>query len=97
MIQHVVIYWVDEPVDEKARKLIEGARLLAAIPEAEKFHIGPAVKSPRGVVDSSFAVAMSMCYRDEAAAQAYQVHPNHLKFAEEYFKPLVKRAVVYDF
>ena len=96
MIHHIVFYWVDEPVEETRAKLLEGTRLLAEIPEALNFHAGPPLASQRGVVDHSYCIGMTMQYADAAAAQAYQVHPNHIRFAEEYFKPLVKRAVVYD-
>ncbi len=98
MITHVVIFWVNEPIAENTEKLLEGCRkLLEDIPGVQNFRVGKPVPSPRGVVDGSYAVAISMDFVDQAAADAYQSHPQHVDFVENCFKPIVGRAVVYDF
>lgn len=97
MITHAVMFWIDNNNAEKQAKLLEGAAMLGEIPGALEFRHGAAIPSDREIVDDSFAVAISMTFTDQATADAYQNHPIHQKFIAEYFKPLVSRAVVYDF
>jgi hypothetical protein len=97
MITHVVIFWTDKNDPQARQKLLEGTRLLADIPGVLEYRQGPPVPSPRGVVDDSFTAAISMTFASTADADAYQTHPLHVKFVQEYVKPLVKRFVVFDF
>ncbi len=97
MITHVVIFWLDKPYGENRDLVLEAARKLGDIPGCENFRTGGPVPSIRGVVDDSFAVAISIDFADQAAADAYQVHPDHQKFINDAVKPYVKRFVVYDF
>jgi len=97
MITHVVLLWVPEGDDEKGEKILAGAAKLAEIPNVLEYRFGKAIPSTRPVVDSSFAVALSMTFPDQAAADAYQSHPLHQKFVNECVKPLTSRVVVYDF
>ncbi|MGF1678692.1 MAG: Dabb family protein [Candidatus Methylacidiphilales bacterium] len=97
MITHVVIFWVDKPHAEHAERLLEAARKLGDIPGVENFRVGPPTPSPRGAVDDSFGVAISMDFADQAVAQAYQEHPLHADFIEGGFKQYCRRFVVYDF
>ena len=97
MITHVVIFWVDKPHADNKTELLEAAAKLGDIPGCENFRSGGPVSSPRGAVDDSFAVAISMDFADEATAQFYQDHPIHQEFLATAFKDYCKRFVVYDF
>lgn len=98
MITHIVVFWTDKPNESGRAKLLAGAeQLLQAIPGVDNFRYGAPVPSPRAAVDDSFAMAISMDFADQAAADTYQSHPNHVRFIEEYVKPLSKRFLVYDF
>lgn len=98
MITHVVILWTDKGQDELAVKMARGAEeLLSGIPEARNLRIGQPVSSPRGTVDESYAVALSMDFENQAAADTYQTHPKHVEFVEKYVKPYAKRTLIYDF
>lgn len=98
MITHVVIFWTDKGQSELATQIEKGAQeLLSQIAEAQNLRIGQPVPSLRGNVDDSFAVALSMDFVDQAAANAYQTHPKHVEFVEKYVKPYAKRTLVYDF
>ena len=98
VITHVVVFWTDKPHGEAQARLLAGAQeLLPQIPGVQEFRSGVAVPSPRGAVDDSFSVAISMSFADQATADSYQSHPLHMRFVEEYFKPNSRRFVVYDF
>ena len=98
MITHVVVFWTDKPPGDAQDKIAAGAReFLAVIPGMMEFRSGIPVPSPRGVVDDSYAAAISMTFKDQAAADAYLAHPLHVRFVEECVKPHVRRLVVYDF
>ncbi|GHB99607.1 Dabb family protein [Cerasicoccus arenae] len=97
MITHVVVFWLDKPYGENRERLLAATKLLGKIAGADNFRAGVTVPSSRGVVDDSFAVAISMDFADQEAADSYQAHPEHQKFIQEAVKPLVKRFVVYDF
>jgi hypothetical protein len=53
--------------------------------------------SERPVVDQSYQVALNIVFKDKATQDAYQIHPDHVKFVEEVFKKVVTKVVVYDF
>lgn len=98
MLSHVVIFWTKPSVPDAAARLLEGAKKhLASIPGVLGFHVGRMVPSERPVVDQSYQVALLVQLPDKAAEQAYQVHPQHIQFIEEYCKPCLDRALVYDF
>lgn len=97
MITHVVVFWTDKPVAELQGKLVAQASKLGEIPGVLEYRFGPPVPSLRGVVDDSFSFAISMTFPDQAAADAYQVHPWHREFVEQVVRPHVRRFVVYDF
>jgi hypothetical protein len=95
---HVVIFWTDPANPAAADQVIAGAeKYLRSIPGLLHFHIGKMVGSHRPVVDQTYQVALNTVFPDKAAQDAYQIHPDHLKFVAEYVKPLVQRVVVYDF
>jgi hypothetical protein len=97
MITHVVLLWVPEGDKGKQDQLLTAAARLAEIPGVLEYRFGRPVPSSRPVVDSSFAVALSMTFPDQAAADSYQNHPLHQEFVQQYVKPLTSRLVVYDF
>ncbi|MEM6883860.1 MAG: Dabb family protein [Verrucomicrobiota bacterium] len=97
MITHVVIFWVDKPHAENKEELLKAASRLGDIPGCQNFRSGAPVPSPRGAVDDSFAVAISMDFADAETAQSYQDHPIHKEFLAGAFKDYCKRFVVYDF
>ena len=97
MITHVVIFWVDKPHAENKQKLLAAAAELGDIPGCLNFRTGGAISSPRGAVDDSFAVAISMDFKTPEDAQTYQSHEKHQAFLQGAFKEYCKRFVVYDF
>src|SRR5665213_579262 len=98
MFSHIVVFWTDPSQPNAADELIAGAnQYLKAIPGVLHFHAGKMSPSPRAVVDQSYQVALNLIFTSKAAEQSYQLHPRHIEFVEKVFKPVCKKAVIYDF
>jgi len=98
MFSHVVVFWTKNDRPSAADELIAGAeKYLKPIPGVLSFHIGRMVGSHRPVVDQSYQVALNLVFPNKKAQDDYQVHPLHVKFVEEAFKPNCAKCVVYDF
>jgi len=98
MFSHIVVFWTDPSQPNAADELIAGAnQYLKAIPGVLHFHAGKMSPSPRAVVDQSYQVALNLIFPSKAAEQSYQLHPRHIEFVEKVFKPVCKKAVIYDF
>jgi hypothetical protein len=97
MITHIVVFWTDKPHGENRDRLLAEARKLGSIPGVKNYRAGVPVPSQRGVVDDSYAVAISMDFETQADADHYQTHPDHQAFIKNAVAPLVKRLTVYDF
>ncbi len=97
MFSHVVIFWTKSEIPDAADQLIAGAeKYLRPVPGVLSLHVGKMVRSPRGVVDQSYQVALNVVFADQTAQDDYQVHPLHLDFVRE-MSPVWKKVVVYDF
>lgn len=96
-VVHHVFFWLNNPDSEADKQqLIEGLNTLRAIDEVKELMIGtPASTLEREVVDNSFHVSELMIFESIEDQDAYQVHPIHAKFVEEY-SHLWERVVVYD-
>ena len=98
MFSHVVVFWTDPAQPNAAEELIAGCNhYLKDIPGVLTFHVGKMVGSPRPVVEQSYQVALNLIFPDQAAQDAYQVHPRHVEFVEKVFKRTCKKVVIYDF
>ncbi|WP_102797385.1 Dabb family protein [Bowmanella denitrificans] len=94
---HQVYFWLHNPasVDDR-NKLIEGLNSLRQIDSVRGLQIGlPASTEKREVVDNSYQVAETMLFDDAAGQNAYQIHPLHKAFVEQY-SHLWRKVVVYD-
>ncbi len=96
-IVHHVFFWLNNPDSESDKQeLIEGLNSLREIEEVKKLWIGtPASTLEREVVDNSFQVSELMIFENVEAQDAYQAHPVHEAFVENY-SHLWERVVVYD-
>ena len=96
-IIHHVFFWLNNPDSESDKQqLIEGLNTLGSIDEVKVILVGtPASTINREVVDNSFDVSEIMIFDSVEAQDAYQVHPIHAEFVENY-SHLWERVVVYD-
>jgi hypothetical protein len=98
MFSHIVIFWTKPELPNAADELLAGAeKYLRGIPGAAYFHVGKMVKSPRPVVEQSYAVALNIVFPNKGAQDVYQTHPQHVEFIEKVMKPRVAKILVYDF
>jgi Stress responsive A/B Barrel Domain len=96
-LAHQVYFWLKNPDSkEDQAKLIEGIKTLAAIPQVKGLHIGvPASTEKRDVVDNSYSASELLFFDNAADEHAYQIHPIHQAFVDNY-SHLWSKVVVYD-
>ena len=96
-IIHHVFFWLNNPDSESDKQqLMDGLNTLSSIDEVNVLVVGtPASTIEREVVDNSFDVSELMIFESVEAQDAYQVHPIHTEFVENY-SHLWERVVVYD-
>jgi len=82
---HTVYFWLKPEVDAASRAdFARGADALASAPTVLQYYGGgPAATPARDVTDHSFDYCIHLFFADEAAHEAYQVDPIHLKFVDE--------------
>lgn len=97
-VHHIVICWLKDPGDAAARQqLIEVSNSFQTFQGVVGVSAGPVLHSERGIVDSSFDVAIIMTFESREALDAYLAHPRHRQASQEVLRPLTSRVVVYDF
>jgi hypothetical protein len=97
-VHHIVICWLKEPGSTSARQqLIEVSKSFRTLPGVVRVSAGPVLPSERGIVDSSFDVAIVMTFSNREALDAYLADPRHKQSAQEVLRPLTSRVIVYDF
>lgn len=94
---HHVFFWLKNAGSQEDRaKLIAGLETLRGIKEIGQFLIGtPAGTENREVVDHSYDVSELMFFNNKEEQDAYQVHPIHKAFVDNY-SHLWEKVVVYD-
>jgi len=96
-VGHHVFFWLKDPSSAADRdKLVEGLKTLSGIPIIRELHVGViASTEKRDVVDTSWQVSELMFFDNVADQAAYQQHPIHLDFVNNY-SHLWTKVVVYD-
>ncbi len=90
--------WLKEPGNEQHRKaFIKASEQLNNFPGVISRHVGVVVQSERGVVDDTFDVAVSVTLKNKKALGVYLNDAKHKKILKEKIKPLINRAVIYNF
>jgi hypothetical protein len=95
---HVVLVWLKDPGNSDHRsRVIEATRGFSTIPGVEEIRVGEPVPSQRSAVDDSFDVGLYIIFSSKDALESYLSHPRHEAAQRTILRPLVKKAVVYDF
>ncbi|MFH5833962.1 Dabb family protein [Halalkalibaculum sp. DA3122] len=93
---HTVYFWLNNPESEADhQKLHEGLNKIAEIDLIEQAFVGVPADTDREVIDSSYDFSITFIFENLEDEQAYQTHPTHLEFVEEY-SHLWKKVIVYD-
>ena len=82
MLIHTVFFWLRKNAPKSAKqKLIADCRKYLKTPTVSHLWAGPVAGTPvREVVDATYDVGLTVVFEHIAAHDAYQVHPEHLKF-----------------
>ena len=97
---HTVFFWLREGSEmEKtnaAERIAGGCKKhLPGIPGVVRLTVGTPAGTKRDVVDNSYGVALLVEFVDAAACDAYETHPDHMRFIEECHS-FWSRVQVYD-
>ncbi len=97
-IVHVVLVWLKEPGNAAHRaQVIEATRGFSTIPGVEEIRVGEPVPSQRTNVDDSYDIGLYIVFSSKEALETYLTHPEHKAAQQSILRPLVKKAVIYDF
>lgn len=96
MFVHTVYFWLkDELTAEEKQAFRQGLESMQDIKEATGVYIGTPAETDRPVIDRSYDFGLTVLLPDLAAHDAYQVHPLHKAFLEN-FASCWERVVIYD-
>ena len=84
MFVHAVYFWLRDDLTPAERdRLDAGLRALRAIETVHRGYIGVPAPTDRPVIERGYSRALVLVFPDQAAHDAYQVHPVHDRFREE--------------
>lgn len=97
-INHVVLVWFNESVDERhVHQVAVATRQLKRIPGITEIRTGRPLESERSIVDDSFDLGVLIQFDSLEKMKSYVDHPIHKKFVEGYLQGNIKKLIVYDF
>ncbi|GAC1409059.1 MAG: hypothetical protein NVSMB53_00620 [Gemmatimonadaceae bacterium] len=84
MFVHAVYFWLREDLTPAERnKFAAGLQSLRAIETVRHGYIGSPAPTDRPVIQRGYSRALVLVFPDQAAHDAYQVHPVHDRFRAE--------------
>lgn len=84
MFVHAVYFWLrDDLAPADRARFVAGVHALCAIETVRDGHVGVPALTDRPVIERGYSYALVLTFADEAAHDAYQVHPVHDRFREE--------------
>jgi hypothetical protein len=93
MIRHTVVFTLKHPAGSaEEQAFLRDALVLTEIPGVEKFEQLRQVSKK-----NDYAFGFSMEFADQAAYDAYNVHPKHVAFVEGRWVPEVERFLEIDY
>lgn len=96
MFIHSVYFWLRDDLSADAtRRFVDGIRSLTTIESVAQGFIGTPASTDREIIDRGYSYALVVSFADEAAHEAYQVHPVHDRFREQCGGSW-KKIVIYD-
>jgi hypothetical protein len=93
---HAVYFWLrPELTREQRDAFVQGLQSLRGIETVRSGWIGVPAATDRPIIERGYSYALTLVFPDDAAQEAYQVHPVHDRFREE-FGNFFTRVVIYD-
>ena len=84
MFLHAVYFWLrDDLTTAERARYEEGLRSLREIEHVAQGWIGVPAPTDRPVIERGYSRALVLAFADQAAHDAYQVHPVHDRFRDE--------------
>jgi hypothetical protein len=84
MFVHAVYFWLrSDLTPAEVQQMDAGLRSLRAIDGVSSGYIGVPAPTDRPVIERGYGRALVLVFADEAAHDAYQVHPVHARFRSE--------------
>jgi hypothetical protein len=96
MFVHSVYFWLRDDLSPSDKTtFVDGIRSLCAIETVQQGFVGVPASTNREIIDQSYSYALVVSFVDEAAHDAYQVHPVHDTFRARCGGSW-KKIVIYD-
>lgn len=82
---HSVFFWLRPELSREERAaFVQGLESLRDIEMVQYGWIGVPASTDRPIIDRSYSYALTLVFADDAGQHAYQVHPVHDRFREEF-------------
>ena len=93
MLRHIVMFSFKSDVSgERKKSILEETRELGRIPGVENLIVAENIEE-----ESDYEYLLCLDVAGLVGLKAYQAHEEHVKFAEEKFRPLISRLMAADF
>ena len=93
---HSVYFWLRPDLTTQQREaFVRGLEALRGIETVQHGWIGVPAGTDRPIIDRSYSYALTLAFADDAGQDAYQVHPVHDRFREQ-FGDFWTRVLIYD-
>ena len=93
---HSVYFWLRPDLSAQQREaFVRGLESLREIENVQHGWIGVPADTDRPIIDRSYSYALTLVFADDAAQEAYQVHPVHDRFRAD-FGDYWTRVQIYD-
>jgi hypothetical protein len=84
MFIHAVYFWLrDDLTPAERARFVAGLHALRAIEDVQQGYVGVPAPTDRPVIERGYSWALVLVFADQAAQDAYQVHPVHDRFRDE--------------
>jgi hypothetical protein len=93
---HSVYFWLRPDLSaEQQQAFLQGLQSLRGIENVQHGWIGAPAATDREIIERSYSYALTLVFADDAGHEAYQVHPVHDRFRQE-FGDFWTRVLIYD-
>jgi hypothetical protein len=93
---HSVYFWLrPDLTSEQQQAFVRALQTLQAIENVQHGWIGKPAGTDRPIIERSYSYSLTLVFADADAQEAYQVHPVHDRFRQE-FGDFWTRVLIYD-